>query len=362
MRDIVIFFFLLFATASVAGQGIAFENTSWQSILLKSKKENKPIFVDCTTVWCKPCKWMEQNVFSLESVGNYFNDHFINVQMDMEKGDGIELGKEYKINSYPTYLFINPDGTLIHKEGGAKKTEDFMAIARKALDSSGNLDGMNKAYDRGERSRPFLQKYIIALGKAKQMAKQKGIFESYFNSLSQQELLNQQDFEVILSAVEPVNEQFIFLLKNHEAYKKLVGTQNFDNRIYAKTVLAFSLMARKQGLEKVKEAAAYYKQYYVPAIQKAEDMTTIRWYRDHKEVGLLIDAAIRYMNDFNQEEPSSIVYFMNMVLSGPDLEEYSNSYQRAISFVERAAKKYPDNTKLSEIHEKLLRKQEGISK
>lgn len=359
MKYIVIFFVSLFGAQIGTGQGIVFENDSWESILLKAKKENKPIFVDCTTVWCKPCKWMEKNIFTLENVGNYFNSNFINVQMDMEKGDGIQLGKEFDIHSYPTYLFINPDGKLIHKEGGAKPEEVFIGLANKALDPARNLEGMNEAYAAGERSRDFLQNYIIALGKAKQNLKQKKIFGNYFNAHNTQELLNSKDYEVILSAVTPSDEQFLFLLENHEAYKELVGAQRFDSRVYAKLVFDFSRMARKQPLEEIREKAAEYKQFYVPAVQKAEDMATIRFYRKHKEIKLLTHASIKYLSDYTQGDPAMVVYFMNMVLDGPYDESHSGMYQEAISFVEESIKKYPNIPKLLEVHEKLLEKSLG---
>ena len=42
-----------------------------------------------------------------EEVGNYFNTRFINAKMDMEKGEGKEVAKKYKINAFPTLLFLS---------------------------------------------------------------------------------------------------------------------------------------------------------------------------------------------------------------------------------------------------------------
>ena len=35
--------------------------------------------------------------------------------MDMEKGEGVELAKKYNVKAYPTYLFINGDGEVVHR-------------------------------------------------------------------------------------------------------------------------------------------------------------------------------------------------------------------------------------------------------
>ncbi len=34
-----------------------------------------------------------KNIFPLKTVGDYYNSHFINAKIDMEKGEGIELAK-----------------------------------------------------------------------------------------------------------------------------------------------------------------------------------------------------------------------------------------------------------------------------
>jgi uncharacterized protein YyaL (SSP411 family) len=57
------------------------------------QKQVKPIFVDCYTSWCAPCKKMEQTVFVNDTVYKFYNEHFINFKVDMEKGEGVEMKK-----------------------------------------------------------------------------------------------------------------------------------------------------------------------------------------------------------------------------------------------------------------------------
>ena len=88
-------------------QGIRFAEGSWKELLETAKKEGKLIFVDCYTEWSQPCKQMEQQVFPSKKVGKFYNEHFINVKMDMEKGEGPVILNTYKINAFPTLLFVN---------------------------------------------------------------------------------------------------------------------------------------------------------------------------------------------------------------------------------------------------------------
>ena len=76
----------LLGIATVNGQGgVSFiKDKPWEEVLKLAAAEDKLIFMDAYTTWCGPCKKMDRQVFPLESVGNFYNDKFISVKMDME--------------------------------------------------------------------------------------------------------------------------------------------------------------------------------------------------------------------------------------------------------------------------------------
>lgn len=113
-------------------KGIAFHEGSWNEALEKSREEEKPIFVDAYASWCGPCKWMTRNVFTDDEVGNYYNENFVNVKLDMEKGEGRNFAKKYGVSAYPTLLYLNSDGEVVHKVRGAKRVEGFIKEGKKA--------------------------------------------------------------------------------------------------------------------------------------------------------------------------------------------------------------------------------------
>ena len=75
------------------GAGIRFFEGSWEEALAESKKTGKPIFMDCYTAWCVPCKMFAKEVFTLPEIGEYFNARFVNVKMNMETEQGKVLNK-----------------------------------------------------------------------------------------------------------------------------------------------------------------------------------------------------------------------------------------------------------------------------
>src|SRR5258708_111280 len=132
-------------TAASTADGVHFEEgLSWPQVLAKAKAENKPIFVDCYATWCQPCKFMDQKVYPIPEVGDYFNERFIcvKVQMDVTKQDSAQtiawrpdaksLTQTYKINAYPTFLFFSPEGTALHKMVGAQSAKSLIKLAEHA--------------------------------------------------------------------------------------------------------------------------------------------------------------------------------------------------------------------------------------
>ena len=109
--------------------GIRFETSSLAEARAKAARLGKPLFVDCYTTWCGPCRKMANEVFVLDSVGRVFNDRFVCIKVDMEQAEGRQLGREFNVEAYPTLLFIAPDGTLLSKTVGAQSPASLLRLA-----------------------------------------------------------------------------------------------------------------------------------------------------------------------------------------------------------------------------------------
>ena len=73
---------------------------------------------------------MAKEVFTLPQVGGYFNEHFVNLKMDMEKGEGVQLAKRYNISAYPTMLVLDAKGNVLKTVLGARKAEELLQMIR----------------------------------------------------------------------------------------------------------------------------------------------------------------------------------------------------------------------------------------
>src|SRR5688572_26488499 len=165
-------------------QGIEFMH-DLDSALAKAKAENKIVFVDFYTSWCAPCKVMSKEVFPLETVGSFYNKQFISckVQCD-DEGVGVELGKKYQVSAYPTLMYLDKNGELLHSAAGSSSAEQFIELGKIALNPDRNLFSLIKEWNAGNRQEAFVSKYFRALKTAYRGEKLHSDFVSYFNGLT----------------------------------------------------------------------------------------------------------------------------------------------------------------------------------
>jgi thioredoxin-related protein len=73
---------------------------------------------------------LQKKVFTQKAVGDFYNARFINVKMDMEKGEGPALAQVYPLEAYPTMLYIDGDGRVLKKIIGLQTPEDLISIGK----------------------------------------------------------------------------------------------------------------------------------------------------------------------------------------------------------------------------------------
>lgn len=159
-----VFFATLFCLTSEA-QGINFvEGKTLNEVLTQAKNEGKLVFVDCYTEWCGPCKMMATKEFVKKEAGDYFNAKFVNFKIDIEKGEGPEVGKKYDVNAFPTFLILEPNGDLRGRLVGAAPIDKFIEKVEAAMKEEKGLPWYQKKFRSGERDPQFLSEYIKILG------------------------------------------------------------------------------------------------------------------------------------------------------------------------------------------------------
>ncbi|MEO5906889.1 MAG: DUF255 domain-containing protein [Saprospiraceae bacterium] len=229
MRNLFIVSLLTFlASASAFTQGIEFFHGSWEEALMKARTEDKIIFVDAFTTWCGPCKNMAANTFTNAEVGEFFNQNFINMKIDMEKEMGVEFKRKYPVSSYPTLFFIDADGEVVLKSVGGKNSVDFLKLGESV---SGKYDKSKKfetAYNSGDRSYQLVYDYVAALNKAGKPSVK--IANDYL--AEQKDLTTPENLKFILEGASQVDcKSFDLLEKYKSQIRSFTSNDVLDEKI-----------------------------------------------------------------------------------------------------------------------------------
>lgn len=149
---------------NTAAQGINFiEGKPFAEVKALAKAEGKLIFVDCYTSWCRPCKMMATKEFVKKEAGDYFNEKFVNYKIDMEKDEGPEIGKQYNVSAFPTFLILESNGDLRGRAVGSANITDFIKKIEDVLNNEKGFLWYQKKFNEGERNDSFLMDYAKIL-------------------------------------------------------------------------------------------------------------------------------------------------------------------------------------------------------
>ena len=216
--------------------GIEFFDGSFEEALARAEEEDKHVFVDVYATWCGPCKVMDAVVFPRDDVGKHYNANFINLKLDAEDEsiNGPAISERYDVGAYPTYLYLNPDGSVVGRALGALPASLFVQVAEQL---TGGLDSgfaeLEARYEQGERDPEFVQAYLwdaqveLALfeGDVMQRHQRKSALENaaneYFSSRDFSELINPRDFALIACYKEkkPRGDALVeYVIDNYDAF------------------------------------------------------------------------------------------------------------------------------------------------
>ncbi len=211
-------------------EGISFvHDKSWNDILTMATDSKKLIFMDAYTTWCGPCKKMTKEIFPQKEVGEYYNTNFINVKMDMEKGEGIDLAAKYNVRAFPTLLFIDGSGNLVHRVAGYMPAAEFIALGKEANDPSKALSSMEKQYADGKRDPDFLRDYTNARYNAADGSHAE-VAEAYL--ATQDDWGTEENMAFIFQFVDnPDSKGFDYIIENRKAFEDTFGTPMVTQKI-----------------------------------------------------------------------------------------------------------------------------------
>lgn len=221
-------FFIFLITSTLSAQGIDFFHGTFEEALAKSKEEGKPIFVDAFAVWCGPCKRMAKTVFTDQKVGEFYNANYVNMKLDMEKGEGLKFRQKYPVSAFPTLFYIDSNGEVLHKIKGAQPVDGFLQLGAAVLNKVDHSKDFAKEYEKGKRDPEFILEYITALNKSKKSSLK--VANKYLTK--KKDYSNPTNLKIIYEATTQADSRiFDMLVKHKKGIEKLYTKEAVEEKI-----------------------------------------------------------------------------------------------------------------------------------
>jgi len=87
---------------------------TYEQGLEKQRELKKPMLIFFHLPYCYRCKNMERKVYKNSEIISYINQHFIPVEVDLDKEK--QTAKLFETDYTPTHVFIAPDGSVALRE------------------------------------------------------------------------------------------------------------------------------------------------------------------------------------------------------------------------------------------------------
>lgn len=228
MKKYIIYIASALSFIAVAqNRSIKFEHIAFKEIKAKALKENKLIFIDAYTSWCGPCKQMAKNVFTNDTVADYYNKNFVNAKIDMEKGEGVEIAKQYDVRCYPNLLFVDGNGKIVHRVAGGMSPKEFIELGEETKSPEKCFAYYAKNYEANKTNSDFLRKYIYA--KDGTCLETGDLVKNYFALQKETDLSNEDNWKMIKFFVNTMDyKEFDYLMANKTKFESLYKTQEVN--------------------------------------------------------------------------------------------------------------------------------------
>lgn len=304
------------------GQGIEFYHGSFDEALEQAKMENKLVFVDAFTTWCGPCKRLSANVFPKAEVGEYYNNNFICVKLDMDKKENHDFAKTYMVTAYPTLLYIDGEGKLVHKALGGRDVEGFIKEGQKAyISNPGILDKYNEQFANGDRDPVFLRDYIITLSRSGNKFDEP--LSEYLGTQSIADMVSDENTNLVFQTAQTIHSPTTpFLIEDKELYVTKFGVEKYDHKLNSIADQSISNAAKDTNAQLFEESIDFLKKNKPEGFKNSISTGTMNYASKVGDWDTYSKTAKKHFKKYADPEDHVAMRNVALVLVQCEVEEY----------------------------------------
>ncbi|MCB0689141.1 MAG: thioredoxin family protein [Saprospiraceae bacterium] len=282
--------FLFLHTAM--SEGIQFFHGTLNEAKEVAAQQGKLLFIDAFTTWCGPCKRMSSQVFSQDDVGEFYNQTFINLKLDMEKGEGKDFQRQYRVTAFPTLLFLDPEGKVVHRLVGGLDVPNFIKLGKFAASKSSITSTLDKEYEDGRRDPQFMADYIEALAKSNRPVLK--IANDYLSTQNDYQL--PENLKIIYHGLVEVDSRiFNLLIENRKPIEKIFGKEAVEAQIAKAADATVKKAIEFNSADLLEEANDKVKRYAGNEYKQFEYTSRLKYYSSTRQPEMFLKYAKEYV-------------------------------------------------------------------
>ncbi len=109
-----------------------FVDLPFEQALERAREQDKVVMVDFFATWCPPCKQLDKTTWKDADVIAWLEQETVALKIDAEKE--AQLARRFRLEGYPTMLFVDPDGSEIDRILGYRDAAAFLGEAQDMLE------------------------------------------------------------------------------------------------------------------------------------------------------------------------------------------------------------------------------------
>lgn len=234
--------------------GIKFRSLTLEQAVEAAKAENKKVFVHGFADWCHYCMYMIDSVYPDKEVADFFNTNFVSIRIDYEK-EGKEMNRTLKIHTFPTMLFYDSNGELLHRAAGRRYKQPFMELGREAMDPRRQMRTYKNKYDSLTATPAEVQFYFRMQEMAGMDAQL--LIDDYLKKQPDAEFTNTNNWRIIYDIIkDPTLSVMQRILANKKEFEKKYTADSINNKLinlYNKYLMDYVQRLDSAGFEAAKK-------------------------------------------------------------------------------------------------------------
>ena len=205
------------------------------------------------------------------------------------------MAKRYSVAAYPTYLFVNGQGELVHKGVGYIPKPALLDLADVAV-SELSLGAMRERYAAGERSPEFVGRYAAILASTYEQAQADQVIAEFLES--QEDWTTAENMQLLLNSPGDLGgDRMHFLIENASLVAEATG-----GRVYGVIERAlindYHRSNRKRSLVSPEEIEPYFTDQAPELSKRLLPRYAMMYYKRQNDMERYLPLAVDYYTEF----------------------------------------------------------------